>query len=112
MKFVCFTAAILAAVLEEQSNAFILNKAQKEEVMRSNQQLSAAADDADFAQRWTETYGDLQSAGLSLSEIDTDIENNAFKVVEDLTDEEDDDVQAAKQGSSGAPVAKQLTGVD
>ena len=49
MKFVCFTAAILAAVLEEQSNAFILNKAQKEEVMRSNQQLSAAADDADFA---------------------------------------------------------------
>ena len=73
MKFVCFTAAILAAVLEEQSNAFTLSKAAGETGERADE----------LAQRWTETYGDLQSAGLSLSEIAADTENNALKVVED-----------------------------
>ena len=37
MKFVCFTAAILAAVLEEQSNAFTLSKAAGETGERADE---------------------------------------------------------------------------
>ena len=90
MKFVCFTAAILATVLEEQSNAFVLNKA-----------LGEAPEGANLlAQRWTESYGDLENTGLSLSEIAADIENNELKLVKDETSsDEEDSVEEESQGT-------------
>jgi len=61
MKFICFTAALLSAVLQEQSNAVMIDAAGL-----AGEGFDYGTRPNEFAQRWTENYN-IRGSGLTLA---------------------------------------------